>query len=196
MRYGRFLALAVLTGCLCALAPTALAQTDGQQKKTMTAEEKEAERAARMKLATDGLDKLYRLQPDARQAVEAAPGYAVFDISSIYAVLFVGQRGKGVLFNNVTKEPTYMSSTRAGTGPGLGAQRVYQVFVFKTKSAMEQFVIARGIGGDVGASISVGREGITRSFNPSIDIYQIPESGLAVQASWGGTVYSVDGDLR
>jgi hypothetical protein len=29
-----------------------------------------------------------------------------------------------------------------------------------------------------------------------IDIYQIPESGMALQASWGGTVYTVDPDLR
>ena len=35
-----------------------------------------------------------------------------------------------------------------------------------------------------------------RSFNPEIDIYQIPESGIAVQASWGGTVYSVDAQLK
>ena len=34
------------------------------------------------------------------------------------------------------------------------------------------------------------------SFNPSISIYQIPESGFAVQASWGGTVYSVDSQLQ
>jgi hypothetical protein len=35
-----------------------------------------------------------------------------------------------------------------------------------------------------------------RSFNPTIDIFQVPESGMALQASWGGTVYSVDEQLR
>ena len=177
--------------------PTAFAQTEGEaQQPQLSTAEKEAERKARLKLAADALEKLYRLQPEARKAVEGAPGYAVFDISAIYAILFVGQKGKGVLFDNATKKPTYMLSTRVGTGPGVGRQRVYQVFVFKTKGAMEQFVLAGGTGGDVGASFSTGKDGMVRSFNPNIDIYQIPESGMALQASWGGTVYSVDSQLK
>jgi lipid-binding SYLF domain-containing protein len=178
------------------LAPGAPAAAQSDEKKTLTAEEKEAERQARLKLAVDGLEKLYKAYPQARQAVEKAVGYAVFDVSAIYAVLFVGQKGKGVLFDNATKKPTYMSSARAGTGPGLGKQRVYQIFVFKTKSAMDQFVLTGGTGGDVSASVSTGKDGTVRSFNPSIDIYQVPESGMALQASWGGTVYSVDEQLR
>jgi lipid-binding SYLF domain-containing protein len=158
--------------------------------------EKQAERSARLQIASTALDKLYKLHPDAQAAVEKSAGYAVFDVTSVYAVLVVGQRGKGVLFDNATKTPVYMVSTRAGTGPGVGFQRVYQVFVFKAKGAMEQFMLAQGTGGDVGASATVGTEGLVRSFNPLIEIYQIPESGAAVQASWGGTVYTVDPQLK
>ncbi|MNC86554.1 hypothetical protein D3C83_22260 [compost metagenome] len=61
---------------------------------------------------------------------------------------------------------------------------------------MEQFVFAGGTGGDVGASYSTGKSGVVISFNPSIDIYQVPESGAAIQASWGGTVYAVDQQLK
>jgi lipid-binding SYLF domain-containing protein len=89
-----------------------------------------------------------------------------------------------------------MQSMRAGTGPGVGKQRVYQVFIFKSNGSMEQFVLAGGTGGDVSASMSTGKGGSVLSFNPDIDIYQIPESGMAVQASWGGTVYSVDAQLK
>jgi lipid-binding SYLF domain-containing protein len=159
-------------------------------------EEKDAERQARQKIAADALQQLYKLQPDARKEVESAPGYAVFDITSVYAIMFVAQRGKGMMFDNASKKVVYMSSNRVGTGPGVGKQRVFQVFVFKSKGAMEQFVLAGGLGGDVGASVSTGTGGMVRSFNPEIDIYQIPESGLAVQASWGGTVYKVDSDLN
>jgi lipid-binding SYLF domain-containing protein len=162
----------------------------------MTAAEKQAERDARLKLAAEGLEKLYATDPKAREAVEKAPGYAVFDISAIYALLLVGQKGKGVLFDNATKKPTFMLSSRAGTGPGVGKQRVFQIFVFKSKSAMDQFVLAGGLGGDVSGSVSTGTDGSVRSFNPQIDIYQIPVSGMAVQASWGGTVYKVDSDLK
>ena len=162
----------------------------------MSAAEKQAERDARLKLAAEGLEKLYAVQPEARAVVEKAPGYAVFDISAIYALLLVGQKGKGVLFDNATKKPTFMLSSRAGTGPGVGKQRVFQIFVFKSKGAMDQFVLAGGLGGDVSGSASTGTDGMVRSFNPQIDIYQITISGMAVQASWGGTVYKVDADLK
>jgi lipid-binding SYLF domain-containing protein len=189
-------ALTLATGWLPGVQ-SAFAQSEEQpQQPQLTPAEKEAERKARLKLAADGLEKLYKVTPEARKAIESAPGYAVFDVSAIYVILFVGQKGKGVIFDNATKKPTYMLSTRAGTGPGVGKQRVYQIFVFKTKGAMEQFVLAGGTGADVSASASGGKDGVVRSFNPNIDIYQIPESGMALQASWGGTVYSVDTQLK
>lgn len=188
----RHLHLLALAACAPALLPAfASAQDAG-----LAPDAKEAERRARLQLAADGLEKLYQLQPAARAAVEKAAGYAVFEVDSIYALVFVGQKGKGVLFDNASGKPTFMLSTRAGTGPGVGKQRVYQVFVFKSRSAMEQFMLAGSAGADVGASVSTGTGGMTRSFNPSIDIYQIPASGAALQASWGGTVYTVDAELK
>lgn len=192
--------LALLAAACLLWTPGAFAQS-GKQKEPpaaskLTPAQKEAGRNEQLKMAETALDKLYKLQPEARKTVENAPGYAVFDISSIYVILFVGQRGKGVLFDNATKKPTYMLSDRAGTGPGIGKQRVYQIFVFKSKGAMEQFVLAGGAGGDISASASAGKDGVVRSFNPQIDIYQITESGAALQASWGGTVYTVDMQLK
>jgi len=166
------------------------------QSAKLTPAQKEEGRAAALKLSAEALEKLYKLQPEARKAVESAPGYAVFDITSIYAIMFVGQRGKGVLFDNASKKATFMSSSRMGTGPGAGKQRVFQVFVFKDKSSLGQFVATGSVGGDVSGSVSTGTGGSVRSFNPGIDIYQIPESGMAVQASWGGTVYAVDKELN
>ncbi len=191
-------ALAMGLGLALALggARPALAQSNNQKAEELTPEEKEAERSARLKLAETALEKLYKLTPEARQEIEQAAGYAVFDITAIYAILFVGQKGKGVMVDNATKKPTFMLSVRAGTGPGVGRQRLYQVFVFKSKEAMSQFTLAGGLGGDIGASVSAGKDGMVRSFNPTISIYQVPESGLAVQASWGGTVYSVDNQIQ
>ena len=188
-----FCAAALAAAVAMPVGQGAFAQSD---KPKMTEAEKQAERAARLKLAAEGLEKLYAADPKAKEAVEKAPGYAVFDISAVYALLLVGQRGKGVLFNNATKKPTFMTSQRAGTGPGVGKQRVFQIFVFKSKGAMDQFVLAGGLGGDVSGSVSTGTDGMVRSFNPQIDIYQITVSGMALLASWGGTVYRVDGDLK
>jgi len=191
MRNTRTMLAAALVGVAAATIAPVRAQ-DAQP----TPEARESERAARLRLAEEGLQKLYALQPDARTAVEQAVGYAVFEVDSIYAVLFVGQRGKGVLIDNKTKKPTFMISSRVGTGPGVGKQSVWQIFVFKSPSAMDQFLVGGKAGGDLGASVSTGKEGIVRSFNPSIDIYQVPGAGIAVQASWGGTVYTVDSALE
>ncbi|MGH9809690.1 MAG: hypothetical protein ACRD9W_20970, partial [Terriglobia bacterium] len=62
----------------------------GQKKETskLAPAEKQAEQEARLKMAAAGLEKLYKVQPDARQKVEKAVGYAVFDITSLYAILF------------------------------------------------------------------------------------------------------------
>jgi len=195
----KIIRLVLLASASLLLAPGVHAQKSESSKQTsskLSPEQKEAGRAAALKLSADALEKLYKVQPDARKAVEGSVGYAVFDITSIYAILFVGQKGKGVLFDNKSKKTTFMTSTRMGTGPGAGKQRVFQIFVFKSKGAMDQFVLAGGLGGDVTGTISTGSDGSVRSFNPSIDIYQIPESGMAIQASWGGTVYAVDSDLN
>jgi lipid-binding SYLF domain-containing protein len=192
-------ALLLLAAATLPLGQGAIAQSNGKSKEQaskLTPEQKEAARNAELKMAAEGLEKLYAVSPDARKSVEGAVGYAVFDITSIYAILFVGQKGKGVLFDNASKKTTFMVSTRAGTGPGVGKQRVYQVFAFKNKGAMDQFMLAGGVGGDVSGSFSTGSGGTTMSFNPNIDIFQVPESGVAVQASWGGTVYSKDADLN
>ena len=185
--------IALLTGPAYAQTPQINLIPEIQHK---SPEEKEAERSARLKLAETALEKLYKFTPEARQECEQSAGYAVFDITAIYAILFVGQKGKGVMIDNATRKPTFMLSVRAGTGPGVGKQRLYQVFVFKSKEAMSQFTLAGGLGGDLSATVSTGKDGMVRSFNPTISVYQVPESGLAVQASWGGTVYSVDSQLQ
>ena len=198
-RIGPVVFCAMLASAISLGSGSAYAQGEQQKQeevKKLTPEEKQAGREAGLAMVEAGMAKLYEIAPDARATVEKSPGYAVFDVTGVYALVFVGQKGKGVLIDNETKKPTYMMSVRAGTGPGIGKQRVYQIFVFKSKSAMEQFVIAGGTGGDVSATASAGKEGFVRSFNPNIDIYQITISGNAVQASWGGTVYSVDTSLN
>src|SRR5262245_33035454 len=169
-----FCAVALAAAIAMPAGQGAIAQSD---KPKMTAAEKQAEREARLKIGAEGLEKLYAAHPDARAAVEKAPGYAVFDISAVYALLLVGQKGKGVLFNNATKKPTFMLSQRAGTGPGVGKQRVFQIFVFKSKSAMDQFVLTGGLGGDISGSVSTGTDGMVRSLNPQLDIYQHTRPG-------------------
>lgn len=147
------------------------------------------------KHAEETLVRLYAEYPKAKAEIAAAAGYAVFDLSSVNAVLLVGQKGKGILVNNRTRVPTYMKAVRAGTGPGIGYQELRQVFVFANATAMEQFLLGQALGGDVSASTTVGTANKQQSFNPYIKTYQLSEKGFAIQANWGGTAYLADPDL-
>lgn len=142
------------------------------------------------------LEKLYAENPAARAELESANGYAVFDINTVNALVLVGAKGKGLLTDNKTGKQTYMLTVRAGTGPGLGYQRLYQIFVFKSEAALAQFKLGDAAGGDVSAAASLGTANKQYSFNPYITVYQLSEKGFAIQANWGGTAYFVDPNLN
>lgn len=142
------------------------------------------------------LDKLYAVNPAAKAEIESAPGYAVFSISTVNALVLVEAHGKGVVVEKKNGKSTYMLTARAGTGPGVGYQELYQIFVFKNETALAQFKVGDSLGGDVSASATLGTAGKQYSFNPYITVYQISEKGFAVQANWGGTAYLVDPNLN
>ena len=75
-------------------------------------------------------------------ADETVPGF--FD--------FCAERLPGYLANGLNKT----EETAGGTGPGVGKQKVWQVFVFKSRAAMDQFLVGGKAGADVGASVSTG----------------------------------------
>ena len=190
--HGRALALVLLAATLagCQSADKA------PEKRNLDAAQIQKERDALLGMAKTGLDQLYAQDPKARAAVEGAAGYGVFDMSSVNVVLVVGARGKGVIVDNANKKPTFMRAARAGTGPGVGYQDLYQIFVFKSREAMDQFKLGGKAGADVGASVTAGSAAQQVSFNPNITVYQVSQSGFAVQANWGGTGYFVDPDLN
>ena len=149
-----------------------------------------------LKMADEALVRLYAHNPGVRREIEQAAGYGVFDVTAINAVLLVGSRGPGVIFDNKTGKHTFMQSMRAGTGPGLGYQELYQIFVFKSKEALDQFKVGDKVGGDLMASTTVGTTAVQISANPYINVYQLSEKGYALQANYGGAVYVVDPDLN
>ena len=81
-----------------------------------------------------------------------------------------------------------------------GYQDQYLVAIFKTPSAIDQFLLTsidgqRG-GIDVDANFSAGSGGTIRSFNPEITFYTVGLSGYDLQANYGGTLYLVDQQLN
>ncbi|MCA0326235.1 MAG: hypothetical protein LCH89_11620 [Proteobacteria bacterium] len=165
-------------------------------KKNLSAEQILTERQKIDESAEATLARLYTDKPEARKEIEQAKGYGVFHVGMVNAILLIGATGNGVMVDTATGKRTYMRAKRAGTGPGVGYQRLAQVFVFKTQSAMEQFQSNNSGGLDVSASATLGTAGGQVSVNPQINVYQFTEKGFALQANWGGTAYFLDPDLN
>lgn len=126
---------------------------------------------------------------------------AVFDATGLFAVLYIGIAGRGVLIDNKNGGTTYMTMARAGTGPGLGYEKFRAVIAFKNRKLFDTF---KTVGGDIGASGHLvakgfgmgGGVGGEKSFNPMLSIYQITDKGLAAEVSWGATVFAPDPTLK
>lgn len=175
-------------------------QSTGQDGKPLTQAEITAKRAATLKMGESGLAAFYKQNPAAKKEIEAAPGYAVVSTTNVNVVLLVVARGEGVLHDKRRKEPVFLQSFKTGEGLGAGYQDQYQIIVFKTTSAIDQFLLTsidgqRG-GLDVDANFSAGSGGTIRSLNPNITFYTVGLSGYDLQANYGGTLYLVDEQLN
>jgi lipid-binding SYLF domain-containing protein len=195
--------LALLLGA-CNL-PTTPGSTSGAAQDSaapLAPEEAEKRRSEILAMRDKTLSELFAQKPQAREELQNAAGYAVFDSSQYNVVLLVGVHGRGVLVDNATQTPTFMRAARAGTGPGVGYKSFRQVMIFKNKSVLEQF---RTVGADVSASANatakLGSSGgtsadVATSFNPYITMYEMTDHGVLLQANWGGGAYLPDAQLN
>ena len=175
-------------------------QSTNQDGKPLTSLQIAEKRSATIKMGESGLAAFYKQNPTAKKEIEAAPGYAVVSTTNVNVVLLVVARGEGVLYDKRRKEPVFLQSYKTGEGLGAGYQDQYQIIVFKTTSAIDQFLLTsidgqRG-GLDVDANFSAGSGGTIRSFNPNITFYTVGLSGYDLQANYGGTLYLVDQQLN
>lgn len=185
-----FLSLSFLSGC----------QTTGTDGKPLTPEEVIQKRDATLQMSKAGLAALIKQKPSVQQEIDRAAGYAVFSATNVNIVLVVLARGEGVLFDKRRKDPIFMRDLKTGEGIGAGYQNQYQIVIFKTPTAIDQFLLTsvdgqRG-GVDVDANFSAGSGGEIRSFNPEITFYTVGLSGYDLQANYGGTLYLVDQQLN
>jgi len=185
---------------LCSLLTLIACQSTGQDGKPLTQAEIIEKRAATITMGESGLAAFYKQNPAAKKEIEAAPGYAVVSTTNVNVVLLVVARGEGVLYDKRRIGPVFLKSFKTGEGLGAGYQDQYQIIVFKTTSAIDQFLLTsidgqRG-GLDVDANFSAGSGGTIRSLNPNITFYTVGLSGYDLQANYGGTLYLVDEQLN
>ncbi len=166
----------------------------------MLSSEPEERRVAVLEMREEVLQELYDLKPDTRVQIGSAPGYAVFSNANINLILASFGGGVGVVRDNETGTDTFMRMGEVGFGIGAGVRDFRAVFVFHTEGALERFIdVGIGFGGQADAAAKAGDLGGAVGGEASVDnvtVYQITQSGLALQATVKGTRYWKDGDLN
>jgi lipid-binding SYLF domain-containing protein len=157
-------------------------------------------RQAILAMKNEVLSDLYKLKPDVESQISNAPGFAVFSNVNVKVIFASFGGGYGVVKSNKTGKDTFMKMGEVGVGLGLGAKDFRAVFVFHSPDTMKRFVEngwAFGVQADAAAKASdkgaaVGGEAIVEN----ITIYQLTETGLALQATVKGTKYWKDDSLN
>ncbi len=158
-------------------------------------------RAAVAQMRSDTLAELYRIEPYAKTRIAQAVGYAVFSNVGVNVILLSAGSGYGVVKDNRTGKNTYMKMASGGIGIGLGVKDFRGVFVFTTEGALRHFVESGwDASAQADAAAKAGDKGGAWAgavdVAPGIKLYQITESGLALQATIQGTKYWKDSELN
>jgi lipid-binding SYLF domain-containing protein len=165
------------------------------------AESPAAKRQEIRKMRSETLAKLYKIHPAARSDVNGSVGYAVFSNIGVNLILLSAAGGSGVAHDNSTGRDTYMKMVSGGIGLGLGVKDFRGVFVFHDHKAFHQFVDSGWEAtAQADAAAKSGEKGGAAAgaitVAPGVDLYQITENGLALQATIQGTKYYKDDDLN
>lgn len=180
----------ILLALICILAFSTQAETD-----------KEKQQKQVRSMAQDTLQRLYKTEPKSKVAVRHATGYAVFSDVGV-KILFAGSgNGKGIAVNNRNKRETFMKMLELQAGLGMGVEKFRVVFVFDNEKAFEGFVNSGWeFGEQAAAAAKAGDKGGAMSGAVSVSngvwMYQLTDTGLAVEISATGTKYYKDDDLN
>lgn len=157
-------------------------------------------RAAIQEMETEVLEDLYRVKQSARAEIAAAPGYGVFSNASVNVILASFGGGYGLVHDNRSGVDTYMRMGEIGVGLGAGVKDYRVVFVFHDAETMEHFIEhGWAFGGHADAAAKAGDKGAAvggEALADDVTVYQLTESGLALQATVKGTRYWRDASLN
>jgi len=156
--------------------------------------------------------------------IKKAAGYGTFSTVNVNLLLLASNNGYGIVVDNKSKKETFMRVASLGGGLGAGIRDMRALFIFNDAKAMERFV-EQGwqFGGQADATAKSGQKGLAVGegvqVNPDtkqpgasvgrtaglgevvpvaapIEIYQVTEAGIALQATVSGTKYWKDADLN
>jgi len=160
----------------------------------------EERRVAIQDMRNEVLNELYTIKPDTRVQIGSASGYAVFSNANINLILASFGGGIGVVHNNQSGNDTYMRMGEVGLGVGAGVKDFRAVFVFHDDAALDRFLdVGISVGGQADAAAKAGDLGAAVGGEAVVDnvtVYQLTQSGLALQATVKGTRYWQDSNLN
>ena len=180
---------ALLAFALATVAGKALSETIAEQ------------RAELQKMRVTTLERLYKVHPAARADVQKAAGYAVFSNVGINLILLSAAGGSGVAHDNRSGKDVYMKMLSGGFGIGLGVKDFRGVFVFSSTEKLNQFTNSGWeASAQADAAAKAGNKGGAAAgaitVAPGVNLYQLTESGLALQATIQGTKYFKNDELN
>jgi lipid-binding SYLF domain-containing protein len=160
----------------------------------------EEERAKIDQTTSEVLADLYREEPRTKDLIEHAAGYAVFSSIGVNVMVLSTANGKGVVIP-ADGERVYMKMYSAGVGLGMGVKDYRLIFVFDNAAVMKTFVEegwTAGAQADAAATHDDQGDAATLAIDvsPGVKLFQLTESGLALQATIQGTRYLKDDDLN
>jgi len=152
-------------------------------------------------MAQSTLARLYAQQPAAREAIMKAKGYAVFSNFGLKILVAGGGSGEGVAVDNSTGLVTYMKMAEVQAGLGMGVKKFKLVWVFQTRQAFDQFVNSGWtLGGQATAAAQAADQGGALAgaiaVAPGVWVYQLTDTGLALELTAKGTKYYQDDGLN
>ena len=167
----------------------------------MSAQDKEKARAEVRKASRQTLDQLYKVQPGARRAIQDAAGYATFSNSGMKIFLLGSGTGQGVAVNQKTKKATFMKMVEVQAGLGFGVKKFRAVWIFETEKGLNDFVNSGWeAGAQATAAAKSGAQGGAFegavSVSPGVWLYQLTDTGLALEMTAKGTKYYKNDDLN
>lgn len=147
------------------------------------------------------LDAFYAEYPEGRRKIRAAAAYGVFDATGGKFLWGGLDHGNGVVVDNASHRRTYMKMFELQPGLGFGYTNFRLVFLFATRSALQDFVDSGWeFGGRGTAAAKSDVEGGSADFGynvaPGITVYQLTEEGALVGLSITGAKYWRNDDLN
>ena len=161
----------------------------------------EEERKEIRKRTQEILGRLYKLEPSTKATINKAAGYAVFSNFGMKIFVVGSGAGKGLAVDNKSKKEVFMKMVELQAGLGLGVKKFSLVWIFETPEILATFTNS---GWELGAQTSVAAKAGEKggafqgamAVSPGIWLYQLTETGLALELTAKGTKYYKNDELN